>query len=383
MEGKSSLEQTAFGGLIRSQADKPTPPLDAPATSPEINLESVEDNGEVGEFAQLLGPAVVLGDLGRLAHYRVLEQLGCGGMGAVFKALDTRLDRMVALKVMRPLFGRVPEAKARFLREARAMAGLSSDHIVTIFQVSSEAEPAYLAMELLEGLSLQAWLEEGGIPTVPEILRLAREIAQGLAAAHERGLIHRDIKPANLWLQAPIGRVKILDFGLVRAGNDPKLTETGHVVGTPQYMSPEQAAGDRLDPRSDLFSFGCVLYRLCTGRLPFDGPNSIAILSKLANHNPVPVRRRNPEIPEKVSDLIMQLLAKNPDDRPASAKQVVRRVRAIERSLASGSRGRRSRKTMRLYGRQLLAGKDGWALVVAGEILVALAFLTGLYLLTR
>jgi len=162
------------------------------------------------------------------------------------------------------------------------------------------------------------------------VLKLAAETAAGLAAAHAKGLVHRDVKPGNLWLEAPAGRVKVLDFGLARpVDTEVELTKSGAIVGTPAYMSPEQARGEKVDHRTDLFSLGAVLYRLVTGRLPFAGPNTMAVLIALGTEEPPPVRSLNPAVPEELAALIHQLLAKSADARPASADEVVKRVRAM------------------------------------------------------
>jgi serine/threonine protein kinase len=229
-----------------------------------------------------------------------------------------------------------PRAYERFLREARAAAAVRHDNVVTVYHASEENGIPYLAMELLRGTSLSAYLAKGTSPTIPVATRLGREIAEGLAAAHAKGLVHRDIKPANIWLEAPNGRVKVLDFGLARAaGPDQqgpdRLTGSGLVVGTPGYMSPEQARGIPLDERTDLFSLGVVLYLLCTGKEPFAGPDPLAILTALAVDRQAPARERNPKVPEALSDLIDRLLEKKPDDRPKSAAEVAKALRQIER----------------------------------------------------
>jgi hypothetical protein len=185
-------------------------------------------------------------------------------------------------------------------------------------------------MQLLQGYPLDEYLKRKATPAIPQVLRLAREAAAGLAAAHRIGLVHRDVKPANLWLEAPHGRVKVLDFGLAKPVDaELEVTGSGVVVGTPAYMSPEQARALKVDARADLFSLGAVLYRLCTGRLPFDGPTTMAVLTALAADAPRPVRELNPAVPEPLADLIHQLLAKNPADRPQTADEVVRRLRAM------------------------------------------------------
>ncbi len=280
-----------------------------------------------------LAPPQQPGELGRLGPYRVLQVLGKGGMGMVFRAEDPALQRSIALKVMLPDVAESRSARERFLREARAAAKIEHEHIIPIFQVGEDRGIPYIAMPFLKGMTVDDWIKKKGNFTVPQILRLGREIAKGLYAAHERGLIHRDIKPGNLWLDAMAqGRIRILDFGLARpVQDDDHLTQSGAVVGTPSYMSPEQARGEELDARSDLFSLGTVLYRLCTGRLPFRGQGVMAILTALATETPPPVRDFNPDVTPEFNDLIMRMLEKDPAKRPASARVVVDAILAMER----------------------------------------------------
>ncbi len=301
-----------------------------------------------------LAPAQSPDELGRLGQYRVLRVLGAGGMGVVFQAEDPRLQRLIALKAMLPGLAASDSAKQRFLREARAAAALKHDHIVTIHQVDEDRGVPFLAMEFLEGEPLDDRLKREGKLPLTEVLRIGREIAEGLAAAHERGLIHRDIKPANVWLEGKKGRVKILDFGLARAATgEAHLTQSGAIVGTPAYMAPEQAQGKNLDPRADLFSLGCVLYRTATGEAPFRGADMISTLMAVATENPAPPVSLNVEMPAELSDLIMQLLAKKPEDRPESAQALAeilermahetppRAAKAGAQQPGAGRRGRR------------------------------------------
>lgn len=276
-------------------------------------------------------PAEQPDEIGRLGGYRFLKLVGAGGMAFVFAAEDIALRRRVALKVLKPIIADNPEGWQRFLREARIMAAIKHDDLVTVFQVGRENGVVFLAMELLEGETLRARINRMGAGNpgdTSEILRLGREITCGLAVIHRHGLVHRDIKPDNIWLEGPEGKVKILDFGLARfAKDDEGFTRTGTVIGTPSFMSPEQARGLEVDARSDLFSLGAVLYCLATGKQPFHAENTMEVLAALAVENPPPVQEVNPAIPRPLADLIMQLLAKDPNQRPASAEFVLERLK--------------------------------------------------------
>lgn len=293
-----------------------------------------------------LRPAIAPGEIGRLGNYRVIRLLGSGGMGKVFLAEDLTLRRSVALKVMcLPQGEDLLSGWERFLREARALAAINHQNLVTVYQTGQDNSTIYLAMELLEGETLDARIRREAPLDVSDLVKIAEEIATGLSAIHERGLIHRDIKPSNIWLLSStsqdtepleedpsparsVSRVKILDFGLVReVHGDTQLTEAGVVVGTPAYMSPEQARGRALDNRTDLFSFGCVLYAMATGRAPFEASTPLAQAAALAADEPIYARKLNPAIPEPLADLIAELLAKNPEGRPASASEVIERLR--------------------------------------------------------
>jgi len=293
------------------------------------------------DTVDFLNPPQGPGEIGRLGSYRVLKTLGKGGMGRAFLAEDPQLQRTVALKVMLPVAAKKAASRERFLREARATAKIEHDHIVTIYQVGEDRGVPYLAMQLLKGMTLEDLLKKKqgktGMPLgLEQIMKLGREIAKGLAAAHEHNLIHRDIKPANIWLDATAGgRVKILDFGLVRAAEESRLTTLGAVVGTPAYMAPEQARTDKIDGRADLFSLGVVLYRLCAGRLPWLGNEPTETVMAMLTEVATPVQELNPNLPPKLAKLIMMLLAKKPEDRPQSAKAVAEAIQAIERQQAA------------------------------------------------
>jgi serine/threonine protein kinase len=265
--------------------------------------------------------------------------LGAGGMGVVFQAEDPHLERTVALKAMLPALAVSASSRQRFLREARTAAALSDDHIVPIYQVGEDRGIPFIVMPLLKGESLESLFARQAVVPLSEALRIGREIAQGLAAAHAHGLIHRDIKPGNIWLETTPAhavnsqgsRVKILDFGLARAASgELHLTQSGAILGTPAFMAPEQASGKTVDFRADLFSFGCVLYRLVTGRMAFQAGDPVTTLVAVATENPRPPAELQPSLPLALSRLVMQLLAKDPAKRPQSAQAVVDELRAIE-----------------------------------------------------
>jgi urea transport system substrate-binding protein len=305
-------------------------------------------SGKPASSFPFLSPPREAGEVGWLGSYRITGVLGEGGMGYVFDAFDVHLQRRVALKVMKPDLAANPSFRERFLQEARAAAALPDEYIITIYQVGLENDVPFLAMKFLHGESLEHRLQRDDRLPANEVLRIGREIALGLSAAHDRGLIHRDIKPANLWLETPppdqgassgtrlsceyLYRVKVLDFGLARPINDARrLTATGLIVGTPSYLAPEQARGQPLDHRCDLFSLGIVLYRMVTGILPFDGPDTLAQLTALAVQDPRPVEELAPDVPAGLRNLIHQLLARAPADRPTTARAVAEALRAMEK----------------------------------------------------
>ncbi len=313
--------------------DSSTPPL--VDTLPSKQLGSASTPSQPPSYA-FLAPAQSSEELGRLAQYRLLKELGMGGMGIVFRAEDTVLKRQVALKVMKPELASNPTSRQRFQREAQLMASIEHDHIVTIYQVGEEQGVPFLAMPLLKGETLDQRLKREPQSPIAEILRLGRELAAGLASAHSRGLIHRDIKPGNLWLEGARSRLKILDFGLAREADGPAaLTQHGVILGTPAYMSPEQAQGEAIDTRSDLFSVGVVLYRMATGQLPFSGPTHFAVMLAITNEEPLPPRALRPDLPAALDRVIMKLLAKNRKERPASAAELFRALTAVKRSLTA------------------------------------------------
>jgi serine/threonine protein kinase/formylglycine-generating enzyme required for sulfatase activity len=384
------------GGVVRDR--------DAETIAPQlrggVNTHAgVEDGLEAApgvppDHYDFLAPAREADEMGRLGEYRILKVLGAGGMGVVFQAEDPKLKRKLALKVMRPALAASESAKQRFLREAQTAAAIEHDNIVPIYQVGEDRGVPFIAMPLLKGEPLDARLERDKALPTREIIRIGREAARGLAAAHAAGLVHRDIKPANLWLEGEEGCVKVLDFGLARAASsDSNLTQQGAIVGTPAYMAPEQAAGQALDARCDLFSLGCVLYRMSTGRPPFKGADPVATLVSVAMDNPRPPVELRPELPRALSKLVMQLLSKRPENRPQSAVAVAEALQEIDGKTAEvtvpvrdedrkAPAGRTSpREAGRKRSRRTRKQGPRWPWLVAGGVLGVAALVAAIVLL--
>ncbi|HEY1066621.1 MAG TPA: serine/threonine-protein kinase, partial [Pirellulales bacterium] len=261
--------------------------------------------------------------LGRLDQYEILNVIGEGGFGSVVKAFDERLHRVAAVKILSPHLAASGTARQRFLREARSAAAVRDQHVVTVYAVSGDADPLpYLVMELIVGKTLQRKIENEGALRAVDVLRIGSQIAKGLAAAHATGLIHRDVKPANVLLENGVERVKLTDFGLARAADDSSLSQAGLVAGTPLYMSPEQARGDALDQRSDLFSLGSVLYTMATGGAPFRAATTQAVLRRVCEDRPTPPREIEPGLPPWLVEIIEKLHAKAPANRYQTAAEV-------------------------------------------------------------
>lgn len=319
-------------------------------SSVSIVVESGAVDGCFGECEpvslEFLAPPSHPEMLGRIGRYEVERMIGSGGMGIVLKGFDTELHRVVAIKVLKPHLAHVGAARHRFAREAQSAAAVVHDHVVPIYDVQSEGELPYLVMQFVPGQSLQARVEERGPLPPREILRIAMQAAAGLAAAHQQGLVHRDVKPANILLEESVERVLISDFGLARTVDDATLTRTGIVAGTPHYMSPEQAAGQSVDHRSDLFSLGSVIYFMCAGRPPYRAEHALAVLNRICHDTHRPVDEINGEIPGELAELVDQLLAKRPADRFRDAREVELRLSTILAQIQKGkiSRGLRWRR---------------------------------------
>jgi serine/threonine protein kinase/Tol biopolymer transport system component len=263
-----------------------------------------------------------------VGHYRIVEKIGAGGMGEVYLAEDTELDRKVALKFLLPYLCQDGEGRARFKREAQAAAALSHPNIVTVYEVSEHEGRPYIAMEYLQGESLRDVLSEKDV-RIERIIDLIAEVCDGLAAAHRAGIVHRDMKPSNICV-TPGDTAKILDFGLAISECFEQITRTGSTLGTVDYMSPEQARGDDIDRRSDLFSVGVMLYELITGNKPFRRDNQIATLQAIVNDEPEPLARYKAAVPAELQRIISKLVSKKPAERYQHADDVAVDLRAID-----------------------------------------------------
>ncbi|WP_165249580.1 serine/threonine-protein kinase [Paludisphaera soli] len=283
------------------------------------------------EPLDFLAPTDWPDSLGRLGTYEVKGVLGRGGMGVVLKAHDPALGRNVAIKVLSAPLATCGASRRRFLREARAAAAVVHEHVVSVFAVVESAGLPFLVMEYVPGRSLQERIDRFGPLGLAEILRIGRQTAAGLAAAHAQGIVHRDVKPANILLEDGVERVRLTDFGLARVVADAALTRSGVIAGTPHYMAPEQASGSAVDHRADLFSLGSTLYAAAAGHPPFRAETPLGVLRRVCDDRQRPLRAINPEVPAWLETLIDRLLAKDPDDRFATADEV---ADLLERCLA-------------------------------------------------
>ena len=288
----SDPEQRARVERLLAAHDRATGFLQNPA-APRAAFETRDHvSGEDHDLDDALGfltPSTRADALGRIGHYEVLEVLGRGGFGIVFRAFDEVLQRVVAVKVLAPAMAATSPARKRFIREARSAAPIQHENVVRVHAVEEQPLP-HIVMEFVPGESLQQRLDRAGPLDPVEVLRIGRQVAEGLAAAHATGVVHRDIKPANILVEPGTHRARITDFGLARAADDASLTRSGTVAGTPMYMAPEQARGESLDHRADLFSLGSVLYVMCTGRPPFRASGTMAVLKRVCEEDPRPIR---------------------------------------------------------------------------------------------
>jgi eukaryotic-like serine/threonine-protein kinase len=263
-------------------------------------------------------------------RYRVEARIGSGGMAEVYRGLDTVLDRTVAIKVLLPQFARDAGFVARFGREAQAAARLNHPDIVGVFDTGTDGDTKFIVMEFIEGRTLADFLATGGRPSTDQAIDLAQRVAQALSAAHAQGIVHRDIKPANVMVTRD-GSLKVMDFGIARMSTDVTAPQTSSVLGTPTYLSPEQAQGQSVDARSDIYSLGILLYELLVGRPPFTGDSPVAIAYKQVNEAPIPPSQLNPNVPASLDAVVMKALAKNPANRYQTAESFSEDLERVKR----------------------------------------------------
>lgn len=289
---------------------------------PEEDTDEGKHDHRLRKLMEYLAPTDEPNMLGRLGTYEVCGIIGQGSTGIVLKALEPALNRFVAIKVMSPLFSSSGAARKRFAREGRAVAAVSHEHVVPIYAVSEWRDLPYIVMQYIPGVSLLQRIDRDGPLETCDVARIGLQIAKGLEAAHAQGVVHRDVKPANVLLENTVNRAMVTDFGLARVADEASMTRSGTIAGTPQYMSPEQAQGESVDPRSDLFSLGSLLYAACTGRPPFRAETVFGVISRLCNTEPRPIREINPGIDEWLAAFIDKLMSKQRAHRFQSASEV-------------------------------------------------------------
>jgi serine/threonine-protein kinase len=282
----------------------------------------------------------------QLGRYVIQSELGRGAMGVVYKATDSVLERTVAVKTVNITLERefAEKYEQRFYQEAKAAGGLNHPNIVTIHDVGKAGDVVFMAMEYIEGVELRTLIGEGRPLRVPQAVSIAAQVAEGLGYAHQRGVVHRDIKPANIMVVAN-GPVKITDFGIARMRGSGDLTQTGTLLGSPKYMSPEQVIGKRADHRSDIFSLGVILYETLCGAAPFNGENVTALMYQIVNFAPPPPSTINAAVPELLDYIVAKMLAKPLEQRYQDAAELARDLRDCERQLSAPGEGAASLKT--------------------------------------
>lgn len=344
----------AFGPAVNSPWERSSRPAGVPSSGHadgDHEPSPIDADSHWGLAPGFLDRTDDPASLGRIGGYEIVGIVGRGGTGVVLKAFDRTLNRYAAIKVLATHLGWSGAARRRFAREAQAAAAVAHEHIVPIHAVAEHRGIPYMSMRYVAGQSLQQRIEKRGPLEVREILRIGRQVAAGLSAAHAQGLVHRDVKPANILLENGVERVLLTDFGLARAVDDASLTCSGVIAGTPEYMAPEQARGEAIDHRADLFSLGTVLYAMCTGRSPFRAETTMGVLHRVCNDTPRPIREINPDIPAWLVEIVRKCHERRPAKRFRTADEV---AELLERRLAE-SQGPVRRTVLR---RWLAEGRD-------------------------
>lgn len=367
---RTGTDSPSSGGPSSSEGGKSSIWTKTTQAAP-TSADARETEEALADIQIMLQPSTETQFLGRVGVYEISSVLGRGGMGIVFKAFDTALHRPVAIKVLSPQLATSPRARRRFMREARAVAGINHPNVVTIHSVDEQGGLPYLVMEFVSGRTLRERLKITPPLDHLSVVRISVQIADGLAAAHRHGIIHRDIKPGNVLLEDGVERVKISDFGLALVTMDlTHLTSAGQTVGTPGYMSPEQVTGKKIDARNDLFGLGCVMYAMVTGSSPFRGTHPMEIAHRIVKHKPTPLHRKDPSVPKRFSDIVSRLLEKDPNRRFQTADEVCDMLR---QQLAV-ARGERSDTLREMTVPSRRSKRRRWipaAVVLGGLLLVA------------
>jgi serine/threonine protein kinase/tetratricopeptide (TPR) repeat protein len=304
-----------------------------------------------------------------ISHYKILEELGSGGMGVVYKAEDSQLKRIVALKFLPPALTSDPEAQQRFVHEAQAASALDHPNICVIHEIGhTDGGQTFIVMACYEGMSLKSKIENRELK-IEDGIEIAIQIAEGLARAHEAGIVHRDIKPANIFITTH-NEVKILDFGLAKLAGQTRLTQSGATLGTPAYMSPEQTQGKTPGPQTDVWSLGVILYEMLTGRRPFEADQELALLYSIINEEPGPIRKLNPEVPEALEQILQHAMVKKPEDRYPTAQEFLADLRLLKGGPEGGGATLASRLAKRKRIRRVVLGVGVAALLVAAALLL-------------
>jgi len=298
-------------------------------------------------------------------RYQLIEELGRGGMGVVYKAEDTKLKRTVALKFLPPELTHIPDVKDRFMREAQAAAALDHPNICTVYEFDEAEAKTFISMAYVEGQSLRKKIESGPLE-LDEALRIATQVAEGLQMAHKKGVVHRDIKSGNIMV-TDTGLAKVMDFGLARMTEQTMLTQEGTAMGTVAYMSPEQAQGKEVDHRTDIWSFGVVLYEMLTGELPFKGEHEHAVVYSIRKDKPWPITEVNAEIPPSIEQVVDKALEKDVDKRYQQAEELLDDLKSISAGIVPEEIKARLRKAKLLKRKRtiLYAGAVGLVIILA------------------
>ena len=344
------------------------------AETKELSETASTEDLEPVDLSQLLAPTDDPESLGRLGRYEIRGMIGRGSAGIVLKGRDVSLNRFVAIKILAPSFAFVGSSRKRFEREARAIASVNHHNVIEVHGVDEYQQRPYMVMKYYPDGSLQRRIDRDGWLTTTQVCRIGMQVASGLAEAHRQGIIHRDIKPANILIEVGTERAVLSDFGLASVADEATMTRSGTIAGTPQYMSPEQACGQTLDVRSDLFSLGSAMYTACTGKSPFRAPTLMGVVHQVCDAKPRPIREINPDIAPWLAAFIDKLLAKDREERFQSAEQVDKLLADELAHLQMPNSGQPERKWLVKPSRWLGPKTIASAVALTLAVILSLAF---------